>query len=74
VKFDEAKEIAKSYHTCARRVSGPMTIAMLMRNTMDAAWRAVGKGEDADAAVSHDIVHDSAIFAHVPIKSDIFGT
>jgi methylenetetrahydrofolate dehydrogenase (NADP+)/methenyltetrahydrofolate cyclohydrolase len=43
VKFDEAKEIA-SHITPVPGGVGPMTIAMLMRNTMDAAWRAVGKG------------------------------
>ncbi|NLS45029.1 MAG: bifunctional methylenetetrahydrofolate dehydrogenase/methenyltetrahydrofolate cyclohydrolase FolD [Firmicutes bacterium] len=40
VKFDEAKEIA-SYITPVPGGVGPMTIAMLMRSTMDAAWRAV---------------------------------
>jgi methylenetetrahydrofolate dehydrogenase (NADP+)/methenyltetrahydrofolate cyclohydrolase len=43
VKFDEAKEIA-SHITPVPGGVGPMTIAMLMRSTMDAAWRAVGKG------------------------------
>lgn len=40
VKFDEAVEIA-SHITPVPGGVGPMTIAMLMRNTMDAAWRAV---------------------------------
>jgi len=43
VKFDEAKEIA-SHITPVPGGVGPMTIAMLMRSTMDAAWRAVDKG------------------------------
>lgn len=43
VKFDEAKEIA-SHITPVPGGVGPMTIAMLMRNTMDAAWRQAGKG------------------------------
>jgi methylenetetrahydrofolate dehydrogenase (NADP+)/methenyltetrahydrofolate cyclohydrolase len=42
VKFDEAKEIA-SHITPVPGGVGPMTIAMLMRSTMDAAWRAVGR-------------------------------
>lgn len=42
VKFDEAKEIA-SHITPVPGGVGPMTIAMLMRNTMDAAWRRARK-------------------------------
>ncbi len=42
VKFDEAAEIA-SHITPVPGGVGPMTIAMLMRSTMDAAWRAARK-------------------------------
>jgi methylenetetrahydrofolate dehydrogenase (NADP+)/methenyltetrahydrofolate cyclohydrolase len=43
VKFDEAKELA-GHITPVPGGVGPMTIAMLMRNTMDGAWRSVRKG------------------------------